>query len=71
MEGGDDLQLEQDDVVELVRVEPSGNLRVRMVDDPSCEGVVFPNFLRIKDSVTKGGKNLGGKYDILLFSLAL
>ena len=56
MEGGDDLQLEQGDLVELVRVESSGNYRVRMVDDPSCEGVVFPNFLRLKDSVTTGGK---------------
>ena len=52
MEGGDDLQLEQGDMVELVRVEPSGNLRVRMVDDPTSEGIVPPSFLRSKDSVS-------------------
>ena len=51
MEGGDDLQLEKGDLVELVRVENSGNFTVRLVNDPTIVGNVPPSFLRSKDSV--------------------
>ena len=55
MEGGDDMQLEPGEVVELVKVEGSGSLRVRTKDEHPFEGNIPAGFLRRKDSV-RGGK---------------
>ena len=55
LEGGDDLQLQPGEEVELVRVESSGSFRVRTVDEHSIEGAVLPGFLRKRESV-KGDK---------------
>ena len=54
MEGGDDIQLEPGEVVELVRVEGVGSLRVRTMDEHPIEGNVPTGFLRRKDSVRAG-----------------
>ena len=54
MEGGDDIQLEPGEVVELVRMEGVGSLRVRTKDEHSIEGNVPTGFLRRKDSVRQG-----------------
>ena len=55
MEGGDDMQLAPGEVVELVKVEGSGSLRVRTKDEHPFEGNIPAGFLRRKDSV-RGGK---------------
>ena len=52
LEGGDDCQLEPKEIVELVRVEPSGVFRVRTSDGQ--EGVIPPGFVRKRDAVTEG-----------------
>lgn len=41
--------------MELVRVEPSGSLRVRTTDELQIEGTVPPGFLRKKDAIREGG----------------
>ena len=55
MEGGDDVTLEPGDEVMLVRMDGSGSLRVKTLDDShSIEGNVPGNYLRRKDSVITG-----------------
>lgn len=55
LEGGDDCQLEPREIVELVRVEPSGLLRVRTID--GVEGTIPHGFVRQVDAVTEGEMN--------------
>jgi serine/threonine protein kinase len=52
LEGGDDCQLEPKEIVELVRVEASGMLRVRTSD--GIEGTIPPGFVRRMDDVSEG-----------------
>ena len=55
LEGGDDCQLEPREIVELVRVEPSGLLRVCTID--GIEGTIPPGFVRREDAVSEGEMN--------------
>ena len=61
MMGGDDIQLVPGEVVELVRVELSGEYRVRTTDENPIEGVVKPSFLRSQDAVS--GQGMESKTD--------
>jgi len=59
MEGGDDLQLEPGEVVELVRRENNMTLCVRTLetpDTPPMEGNVPASFLRRKCTHKQSGK---------------
>ena len=66
MMGGDDIQLEPGELVELVKVETSGGYRVRTTDENPIEGVVSPLFLRSRDSVR--GSGMESKTSVLFFS---
>lgn len=54
MEGGDDVQLEPGEVVELVRVEGGGTLRVRTIDEHRTEGTVLESYLRQSEGKMEG-----------------
>ena len=65
MEGGDDLQLEPGEVVELVRRENNTTLRVRTLetaDAPPMEGKVPASFLRRKCTHKQSGQFEGEGY---------
>ncbi len=56
MEGGDDVTLEPGDILELVKIENNGNLRVVTTDEHRVEGTVPDSYLRKRE---KGGKMEG------------
>ena len=60
MEGGDDMQLEVGEIVELVRVEGGGSLRVRTLDEHPIEGTVPESYLRRRDGIR--GAKLEGEW---------
>lgn len=65
MEGGDDLQLEPGEVVELVRKENNSTLYVRTLetaDAPAIEGNVPASFLRRKCVHKQSGQSEGILY---------
>ena len=77
MMGGDDIQLEPGELVELIRVEASGEYRVRTTDENPIEGVVSPLFLRSRDAVRGRGMESKTGYSsawllcVIILSLSL
>lgn len=67
MEGGDDLQLEPGEVVELVRKENNSTLYVRTLETaeaPAMEGNVPASFLRRNCIHKQSGQSEGYQYAI-------
>ena len=60
MEGGDDVQLEPGDMVELVKRAGVESLKVRTMDEHRVEGTVPESYLRRRDSVR--GIKMEGTY---------